>query len=100
MEENLEMYDVSAEMDRLYGKEGTPERDQFRREAYAYCMGQVLMDARKEEKMTQAELAKLVGTDKSYISKVEKGIIEPGIGTFHRIISALGLRMEIVKPVY
>ncbi len=78
MAANSEFYDVSAEMDRLYGKVGTPEREQFRREAYAYCMGQVLMDARKEEKMTQAELAKLVGTDKSYISKVEKGIVEPG----------------------
>ena len=100
MAANDELYDVSAEMDRLYGKVGTPEREQFRREAYAYCMGQVLMDARKEEKMTQAQLAKLVGTDKSYISKVEKGLVEPGIGTFHRIISALGLRMEIVKPVY
>jgi hypothetical protein len=26
--------------------------------------------------------------------------VEPGIGTFYRIIEALGLRVEIVKPVY
>jgi transcriptional regulator with XRE-family HTH domain len=87
-------------MDSLYGKVGTPERNEFRREAYAYCMGQIINDARKSEKITQAELAQRIGTDKAYISKVEKGIIEPGVGTFYRIIDALGLRVEIVKPVY
>ena len=94
------LYDVSAEMDRLYGKAGTPEREQFRREAYAYCMGQMIHDARKNEKITQSELAKRIGAEKSYISKIENGIIEPGIGIFYRIIDALGLRMDIVKPVY
>jgi hypothetical protein len=34
-------------MDNLYGKVGTPEREAFRREAYAYCMGRVIRDARK-----------------------------------------------------
>jgi DNA-binding XRE family transcriptional regulator len=87
-------------MDNLYGKVGTPEREQFRREAYAYCMGQIIHDARKTEKITQAELAGRIGADKAYISKIEKGIVEPGVGTFYRIINALGLRVEIVKSVY
>jgi DNA-binding XRE family transcriptional regulator len=87
-------------MDNLYGAVGTPERDQFRREAYAYCMGQVIHDARKNEKVTQAELANRIGAEKSYISKIENGVVEPSVGTFYRIISALGLRVEIVKPIY
>jgi DNA-binding XRE family transcriptional regulator len=100
MEATKSLYDVSAEMDGLYGKVGTPERNEFRREAYAYCMGQIIHDARTSEKITQAELAQRIGTDKAYISKVEKGIVEPGVGTFYRIIDALGLRVEIVKPIY
>lgn len=100
MKANNNITDISLEMDNLYGKVGTPERDAFRREAYAYCMGQVILDARKSEKITQAELAKRIGVDKAYISKIEKGVIEPGVGTFYRIIDALGLRVEIVKPVY
>jgi DNA-binding XRE family transcriptional regulator len=87
-------------MDAKYGKVGTPEREAFRREAYAYCMGQVIRDARKNEKITQQELASRIGSDKAYISKIEKGDIEPGVGTFYRIINALGLQVEIVKPVY
>ncbi len=39
------------------------------------------------------------GTNKSYISRIEKGIVDPGISTFCRIIDALGLKIEIVKPV-
>ena len=74
-------------------------REEFRKEAYAYCMGQIICDARKKEKMTQSELAEKIGTNKSYISRIEKGIVDPGISTFCRIIDALGLKIEIVKPV-
>jgi transcriptional regulator with XRE-family HTH domain len=62
-------------------------------------MGQVISAARKNEKITQAELANRIGADKAYVSKIEKGVIEPGVGTFYRIIEALGLRVDIVKPV-
>jgi DNA-binding XRE family transcriptional regulator len=91
---------ISDELDALYGKEGTAEREVFRREAYAYCMGQIIQDARKKEKITQAELAERIGAQKSYISRIEKGEIEPGVGTFYRIIEALGLHIEIVKTVF
>jgi DNA-binding XRE family transcriptional regulator len=92
--------DISLEMDNLYGKVGTPERDAFRREAYAYCVGQLVHDARKNEKITQAELASRIGVNKSYISQIEKGDVEPTASTFYRIMDALGLRIEIVKPVF
>ena len=99
MQANSDIRDVSAELDALYGKVGTPERDQFRREAYAYYMGQILQDARKSEKVTQKELASRVGVDKSYISKIEKGIIEPGIAMFYRIVSELGFSLELNRRI-
>ena len=39
-------------------------------------------------------------TTKSYISKIENGVITPSVGVFYRIIAALGMRVEVVKPVY
>ena len=96
---NKNLVSIDAMLNAKYGDVGTPEREAFRREAYAYCMGQVISDARKDIKITQQELAEKVGTNKTYISRIEKGIIEPGIGTFCRIIDALGLRVEIVRPV-
>ncbi len=90
---------MDAVLDEMYGKVGTPEREEFRKEAYAYCAGQIIQNARKQEKMTQEELARKTGTNKSYISKIENGVIEPGVGLFLRIIDALGLRFSIVRPI-
>ena len=82
------------------GKEGTPERARAEEAAYSYYSGQILQDARKEAKVTQAELAERTQTTKSYISKIENGIITPSVGMFYRIINALGMRVEVVQPVY
>lgn len=98
-EKEKDIYDVDAWMDAEYGAVGTPEREQFRREACAFCAGQIICDARKKEKMTQSELAARAGTTKSYISRIERGTVEPGMSLFFRIISALGMRVDIVKPV-
>lgn len=90
---------IDAEFDALYGAEGTPQREAFRRDAYTYCAGRVIHEMRKEEKITQQELALRIGVNKSYISRIEKGLIEPSVGTFYRIINALGLNIEISKPL-
>ena len=99
MQANNFLTSVDDIMDIKFGKVGTPEREQFRREAYAYYMGQILQDARKSEKLTQKELACRVGVDKSYISKIEKGIIEPGIAMFYRIASELGFSLELNRRI-
>jgi len=80
-------------MDSLYGKVGTEQRNEFRREAYAYCVGQIVHDARKHEGLTQSELAEIVGTTKSYISRIERGNVEPSAGLFLNIINTLGLNI-------
>ena len=87
-------------LDQKYGKPGSAEREQFRREAYAFCLGQVIQDARKSEKMTQAELGKKIGADKSYISRIEKGVIDPSVSVFYRIMNALGMQVDITKQVF
>ena len=99
MQERNNIGSFDAILDEKYGKIGTSERNEFHREAYAYCVGQMISDARKQGKMTQSELAEKVGTNKTYISRIEIGVIEPGVGLFFRIIDALGLKVEIVKPI-
>lgn len=92
--------DYSAVLDEKYGAFGTREREQFEQEAWNFYSGQILLDARKEAKVTQAELAERTQTTKSYISKIENGVITPSVGVFYRIIAALGMRVEVVKPIY
>ncbi|MBO4381559.1 MAG: helix-turn-helix transcriptional regulator [Bacteroidales bacterium] len=81
----------------LYGKPGSAQREAFRREAYAYCVGTIIHDARKREGLTQQELADRVGSRKSYISRIETGAVEPSAGFFLNILSILGL--TIARPI-
>ena len=90
--------DYDAVLDARYGKEGTPERMKFEENANAYYTGLLLRDARKDAKVSQAELARRTQTTKSYISRIENGVIIPSVAVFYRMIAALGMRLEIVKP--
>ena len=47
--------------------------------------------------VTQAELARRIGSDRSYISRVESGQTEPKVSTFYRIMNALGCKIEFSK---
>ena len=89
--------DFDAVLNSLYGEPGTEQRDAFRREAYAYCVGTIIHDARKRDGISQKELAERVGSSKSYISRIETGAVEPSAGFFLNILSTLGL--TIARPV-
>ena len=99
MQEKNDIGSFDAILDEKYGKIGSPKREEFHREAYAYCMGQMILEARKNERMSQSELASKVGTNKTYISRIERGLVEPGIGLFCQIANALGMRLEMVKAI-
>ena len=96
---NHQIIDYSAELAKEFGAPGTPERAKFDEEDYEFYTSQILLDARKEAKVTQAELAKRINVTKSYISRIEKGLITPSVATFYRIMNALGMRVEVVRPI-
>jgi transcriptional regulator with XRE-family HTH domain len=58
-----------------------------------------LLDARKNARLTQVELAGRIGVDKSYISRIEKGVTVPSVATFYRIVNALGLSVELTPAM-
>jgi DNA-binding XRE family transcriptional regulator len=98
MEKVRKLPTVSDMLDEKYGEERSPQRESFRREAYAYYTGQIIEQARKEAHLTQEELAQRIGSGKSYISKIETGRTEPRVSTFYRIAAALGLSVDL-KPI-
>ena len=92
---NNEIKSYSAVLDKKYGVPGTESRLAAEEKAYAYFSGQIIEDARKKAHLTQEELAIKVGTNKSYISRIENGKTEPKVSTFYRIAAALGLSVDL-----
>ncbi|MBO7565931.1 MAG: helix-turn-helix transcriptional regulator [Bacteroidales bacterium] len=97
MNQNNNIYDVSAELEKEFGKEGSKEREEAVNQAWEEYNAQILLDARKNAQLSQTELAHRIGADKSYVSKIERGLIIPSVATLYKIISAMGLRIEL-KP--
>ena len=53
-----DIYDLDAWLDEGLGAEGTPEREKNREKAWEEYNAQILLEARKNARLTQAELAK------------------------------------------
>lgn len=94
-----DIYDYDAYLDSRYGQEGSAEREAFRDEARSYMLGVILRDERKKHHLTQSQLAEKVGTNKTYISRIEKGLIDPGFNLVSRLLQAMGRRIEIVDAI-
>ena len=90
-----DIYDVDAWLDEGLGKEGTPEREKNREKAWEEYNAQILLEAQKNARLTQSELAKRIGADKGYISRVERGLTVPTVATLYKIASAMGLTVEL-----
>ncbi len=95
MKTKMQIYNVSEELNQTFGAPGTESRRQAEDQAWEEYNAQILLDARKESGMTQSELAKKIGTDKSYISRVERGLTIPSISTFYRMVAAMGFSVEL-----
>ena len=92
---NNMMYDVSAELDNVFGAPGTDSRRAAEDLAWQEYNAQILLDARKNAGLTQEALAERIGASKGYISRLERGLTTPTIATFYRIVAAMGLTVAL-----
>lgn len=83
-------------LDQRYGRVGTRRRTEFEVKAKAFAIGEILRDARKAAHITQEELAKKTGTQKSFISRIENGRSDIQLSTLYRLIEVgLGKRVTL-----
>ena len=77
---------------------------EFRREYEAlepeYIIMKAMIEARREEGLTQKELSERSGITKADISRLENGNANPSIRTLQRLANAMGktLKIEFVDP--
>lgn len=98
MNKKNEIYDISAELTKEFGKVGSKERNVAIEKAWDEYNAQILLEARKKARLTQAELASRIGADKSYISRIERGITTPTVATLYKIAAAMGFKVEL-RPI-
>lgn len=82
-------------MDVEYGKQGTPERAAFDAETQEFCIAQTLREERIRAGLTQQQLADMMGTKKTYISRVETGRQNLNLTTLFRLFECLGKKVAI-----
>ncbi len=85
----MKTYTLSEMEDKYIGKKGTKEREEYEYELKMELLGQMIRTARKERKLTQEKLGKMIGVNKSQISKIENNANSARIDTIIKIFKAL-----------
>jgi HTH-type transcriptional regulator / antitoxin HipB len=93
---NKNLKSLDQFIDEKIGKRGTEKREKFETEYDAFKLGVLIQQAREDKGLTQEQLAKLAGTNKSYISKLERNLKDIRFSTLQRIINeGLGGHLDI-----
>ena len=84
-------------LDRELGLEGSENRKAFESKTRFYELSDMIKTTRLEAGMTQQQLADKIGTQKSYISKIENGNCDLRYSTLLRIFEdAFGKTLSII----
>lgn len=96
MKKSKNLTSLDSFIEKKVGPIGSKKRDKFESEYEAFKLGVMLQQARQERGLTQEQVAALAGTNKSYISKLEKDLKDVRFSTLQRIITeGLGGHLEI-----
>lgn len=86
---------LSAVVDEVWGKEGIPKRDamekQLKDEVNSYYVGEAIRKARLAQNLTQDELGKRIGVQRSQICRLESGKSTITLPVMSRVFQALGI---------
>jgi DNA-binding XRE family transcriptional regulator len=85
----MKQYTMSEMEDKYIGKKGSPERDTYEYELKMELLGRMIKATRKAQNLTQEELGKAIGVNKSQISKLENHSNSATIETIMKVFSAL-----------
>jgi DNA-binding XRE family transcriptional regulator len=85
-QKNSNLTSFEDHLDQQYGKKGNPEREMFEEGFEAFKLGIMIQQLRKENGLTQEQLAVKCGTTKTYISRIENNASDIRLSTLMRII--------------
>lgn len=94
--QNKRLNSFASHLDEQYGKKGTESRNKYEEEFETFKLGLLLQELRKEQGLTQEQLAEKCGTTKTYISRIENDASDIRLSTLMRIIrDGLGGQLRV-----
>ena len=92
----METYTIEDIKNKVYGEIGTPRRDKIKTELSNLRVGLQIRNAREARNLTQDQLAKKIGKERSFISKVEREGSNLTLSTLYDIVTkGLGGKLDI-----
>ena len=90
----------ASHLDKQYGKRGTETREKYEEGFETFKLGVMLQELRKEQGMTQEQLAQKCGTTKTYISRIENHASDIRLSTLMRIIrEGFGRHLKLMVDI-
>nr|WP_294900422.1 helix-turn-helix transcriptional regulator [uncultured Pedobacter sp.] len=83
---NNNLTSFTDHLDEQYGKTGTSTREAYEEGFEAFKLGVMIQELRKEQGLTQEQLAEKCGTTKTYISRIENNASDIRLSTLMRIV--------------
>ena len=81
-------------LDETFGAQGSPQRENYEMEIELWLVGRKIKEIREAQKLTQADLGKLIGVQKAQISRIENGK-NLTLATIIKVFKALNIRSKL-----
>jgi HTH-type transcriptional regulator / antitoxin HipB len=93
---NKNLTSFSDHLDKQYGKRGTKKREKYEEGFETFKLGVMIQELRKEQGLTQEQLAEKCKTTKTYISRIENNASDIRLSTLMRIVrDGLGRHLKL-----
>src|SRR4029079_5682741 len=83
---NKNLTSFTDHIEQQYGERGTVKREKYEEGFEAFKLGVMIQILRKDQGLTQEQLAEKCGTTKTYISRIENDASDIRLSTLMRIV--------------
>ncbi len=95
----LTLYTFEEVKDSLFGKMGSPLREEYEHEHQLSLLGYSIVQLGYKKNLTQKNIADLSGVQKSRISKLENNAGDVTFETFFKVLKAMKVKFELYLQI-
>jgi len=97
--EKIKQVTLNQLKDKYIGEVGTQQRDEYEFNLQLDVIGEMIKKARKEKKLTQEELGKLINVQKAQISRLEKNTNNISLETIIKVFKAMNVKIKLKMEI-